>query len=363
MYKSQRVTRWLSVGLLLGLASGSTPWSHALSPVGLKTGPPPLAMEVAFNVVNTNTSLLRCPPAPDGFDYQLRGDLILPRMGASSVTVYVHGASGNHWRYGPADGVDDVYDFPVKMARRGHASLVLDLLGYGRSGKPDGNAMCMGSQADVLHQVVQKLREGDYATEYKRTPAFDGVVIAGHSSGGWMAEVEAYSFRDIDGLIMLESADVWPSWGWAVDPVTNVALTCAQGGIEGRPNYSYSWSSPEALAKDMFYDVDPAIPPAFMRRIEPDPCLERGSIALALTLNQALIETVDVPVLVVHGERSMAMSAPAGEIQCARYVSSPGCTFVRIPNTGHILHLERSAPVLHDVLSGWLDTSIAGRSG
>ena len=57
------------------------------------------------------------------------------------------------------------YDYAAALARAGHASVVIDRLGYGASGHPDGNQTCLGAQADIAHQIVGKLRSGDYVVE------------------------------------------------------------------------------------------------------------------------------------------------------------------------------------------------------
>jgi pimeloyl-ACP methyl ester carboxylesterase len=311
-------------------------------------------IHVAFDVVNTNTSLLPC--VPDGLPYTVRGDLVLPSSGApDGVTLYLHGASGNAWRYGE---VADVYDMPAQLADRGHASLVIDMLGYGRSDKPDGNSICTGSLADIAHQIVGQLRKGAYLAEEGSPLAFEAVVIGGHSSGGWIAELETYSYHDVDGLVMLGSADqvTRPAAAWQLArPGVHIATTCARGG-EVRPNYTFTWPSRQAMAEDMFYNVDPAIPSAFKPRMEPDPCGERPTAVAGVVLDQGFIATIDIPVVVVIGDHDFALK-PGGtaKIQCARYLQSPGCVAVILPKTGHMMHLERTAPLLHDALDQWLD--------
>ena len=50
------------------------------------------------------------------------------------------------------------------MARAGHVSVTVDRLGYGASGHPPtASSVCIGSQADVAHQIVQAA-EGRVAT-------------------------------------------------------------------------------------------------------------------------------------------------------------------------------------------------------
>jgi pimeloyl-ACP methyl ester carboxylesterase len=347
-----------SRGLLVAIAASLA----ALVPVPATADPPARVVVATFDVVNTDTS--RFPCLADGLRYKVRGDLAVPRSGMDAVTLYLHGAAGNHFRYGD---IDPVYDFPAQMASRGHASLTLDMLGYGRSDKPtDGNALCTGSLADMAHQVVTALRTGSYTVDRgPRPPRFDRVAISGHSSGGLIAQIEAYSYHDVDALILTGIADILVSergaQPWA-DIVAHIAQTCLTGGEAGRKNYTYTWPSPEAMARDMFFNVDPRIPEAFPSRAETDPCGDRLGVVPALGVDEVFMETIDVPVLVVHGDHDFAVQPPAGEQQCPRYLVAPSCSFVRLPDTGHMLHLERTAPLFHHVLDLWLDAHLQGET-
>lgn len=67
--------------------------------------------------------------------------------------------------------------------------------------------ICFGSRADVAHQIVQQLRSGKYTTDGATSLAFPQIVLAGHSVGGLIAQAEAYTFGDIDGLVVLSYSD------------------------------------------------------------------------------------------------------------------------------------------------------------
>jgi len=47
---------------------------------------------------------------------------------------------------------------------------VIDRLGYGSSSIPPGAATCIGSQATILHEIVQDLRSGSYTATGVATP-------------------------------------------------------------------------------------------------------------------------------------------------------------------------------------------------
>src|SRR5438309_1152639 len=161
---------------------------------------------VSFQVTNTDTSQAPCNSGlPDGATYTIRGHISGPQAAlalgtASSITVYLFGYEAGEWNW-DLKGVPG-YDYATEMARLGHVSLTVDELGYGASGHPaNGNETCQGAEADITHQIVQKLRSGLYRIGTGPGVAFSRVLLAGHDIGGSVAEIEAYSYADIDGLI------------------------------------------------------------------------------------------------------------------------------------------------------------------
>ena len=125
---------------------------------------------------------------------------------AETVTLFLHGLSYGEF-FTNFEAIPG-YDFSAKQARDGHVTVVIDRLGYDSSDRPPGFGICIGSQADIAHQIVEQLRSGDYDTAGTDSPSFDEVVLAGHSVGGLIAQAEAYTFGEIDGLMVLSYSDV-----------------------------------------------------------------------------------------------------------------------------------------------------------
>ncbi|WP_143664556.1 alpha/beta hydrolase, partial [Streptomyces sp. NRRL B-24572] len=176
------------------------------------TAAEPVDLPVSFVVRNVNRTKSQC--TTDGRTYTVRGHLTAPRAllegaGRPPVTLYVHGTNTGEWIWRlNVEGRDHVRE----LARRGHASVTIDRLGYGSSDIPDGFASCSGAHADIAHQVVGQLRAGTYTMGARQTPyRFGKVFLAGHSSGALVAETVAASFGDVDGLILT---------GWAAVGVT-----------------------------------------------------------------------------------------------------------------------------------------------
>ena len=122
------------------------------------------SVPVTFTVKNTDTSQFACPS--DGATYQVKGHLTGPAsaLAASSKKKKkkrpkgVDALSPRPRARRVAVGLQAVpsYNYAPSRRRPGHVSVTVDRLGYGASGQPpDGNQSCIGSQADVAHQIVQ----------------------------------------------------------------------------------------------------------------------------------------------------------------------------------------------------------------
>jgi pimeloyl-ACP methyl ester carboxylesterase len=339
---------------------------------GLSSTAPVLAetgivdLPLTFTVVNRNTSKLACPGF-DGQQYVVRGSLVAPAsvLTASerAVTLYLHGSTVGEFQWHFREFRSRGYDFAWEMAERGHASVTIDQLGYGSSDHPHGHDMCTGTLADVAHQVVQALRHGGavdvggYELDGGPGIAFGRLALAGNSWGTLVAQIEVYSFHDVDALI---------EHGMNNQPVTVVhsfpflapqALSCAQGG-DGGSGYAYSWADPEMERYSAFWDIEADVWQAVKQRLYPDPCgnVDSNGDAIFGPDQQLLVGEIDVPVLIVAGEFD-AMVGPtriSSEIQGARMTSSPDVTVRTIANQGHVGQFEVTKDALFEVIEEWL---------
>ena len=346
------------VALLSGLLA-SLP-AEGATIEGATTGTPAkggiVDVPVTFNVVNKNESKVPCEP--DGLSYRVAGHLVAPRGPLESdridaVTLYLHGSgNGSFWHL---DAFPQL-DYAFRMATLGHASVVIDMLGWGRSDIPDGRAICFGSLADIAHQAVGKLKSGDYLAGPRDAPRFEKVALAGHSGGFLIAEIEAYSFRDIDALVGASWVD-HPANPVLAEAAARLGLTCAQGGEPkyddgtGPGNYAYGFS-PQEIRDHLFYNADGEVVEAYIQRYERDFCFG-SSAGQALLANQAFTPTIDVPVLLIYGDRDLYRT-PLPELQAARYTASDDVSLEIVSESGHTLTLQRTAPDFRAAMSSWL---------
>lgn len=310
---------------------------------------------VSFSVVNRNGTAVAC--GADGRTYTVAGTLILPASGRpAGVTLYAHGFgyAGYFWHFTAVPG----YDYATAEAQAGHASLVIDRLGYGGSSVPPGTASCVGSQATVLHEIVQELRTGSYVASGTSAPAFSRVGLVGHSAGGELVEVEAYTFHDIDALGVVEWADQSYSVG-TYAAFGGDAIQCAAGGNRqvGSTSTGYAEFGSTASQYDalMFHDAAPAVVAAANSRRTLDPCGQIESVLTGVGLDVLDVSAIRVPIAYVHAGQDaiFTIGLPWPQLQEALYRSA-ALTDISLPGEGHAVTLERAAPRFEAAMSAWL---------
>jgi pimeloyl-ACP methyl ester carboxylesterase len=311
---------------------------------------------VTFQVTNTDTSKVPCNSGlPDGATYTISGHISGPASAltlgtARVITVYLFGYEAGEWNW-DLKGVPG-YDYAAEMARRGRVSLTLDELGYGASGHPaNGNETCDGAEADVTHQIVQKLRHGEYALGEHPGIDFSTVVLAGHDIGGEVAAIEAYSYKDIDGLILTTFAEQGFT-PYIIERSTIAAFDTCGESADGYVHFI----SDEEFRTLLFYNAEQRVIEAADAQRNVNPCgLIRSTPPGVLAENRPYDSEITVPLLIVFGNNETLVWTRQGEKEEER--NFPGSTDKRtvfIPEAGHFLMFARTAPKFDSTISGWL---------
>jgi pimeloyl-ACP methyl ester carboxylesterase len=318
---------------------------------------------VTFSVQNVNRSNLAC--GTDGATYQVRGHLVGPRAAVASssrrrkharaVTLYLHGFGFGEWfwDFSAAPG----YDYASLQAKSGHTSVVIDRLGYDSSGHSDGNRSCLGGQADVAHQVVQQLRKGSYSVANGKPIRFGKIALAGHSAGGEIADIEAYSFKDVNALIVMSfSYSNLPRAQIALGPTRDKCLAGGEPAEPGAPSGYAFFGQPTAADYQaiMFADSTPSVLEAATALRNRDPCGDTASIVPALLQQRPFVAKLKLPVLIVCGTRDALYSSLGCGQQRDRYTRSRSRRLELIKGAGHALTLGRSAKAFRKKVGRWL---------
>lgn len=311
---------------------------------------------VSFTVRNVNTSVLACPS--DGAGYKVKGRLIAPvrtarRTRPRAITLYLHEFSFGSffWDYRATPRLN----YAVAQARAGHASVVIDRLGYGRSDRPEGNQSCLGAQADVVHQIVGQLRTGAYESRGGSPQTFRKVALVGHSLGAQIATVEAYSFKDIDALISVSYSHQVSQRSF--QQFYRAREVCLAGGEPAGPSgpggYAYFGQTSAEFKGNMFHSAPASVASAVTRLRSRDPCGDSASLVPAIEQDQKSLADVEVPVLLVCGERDVVIPLFMCKNMKRWYRRAP-LSIASVRDAGHGLTFERTAPIFRRKVSRWL---------
>jgi pimeloyl-ACP methyl ester carboxylesterase len=317
-------------------------------------------LPVSFQVRNTNTTAVPCS-VPDGSRYTVRGHItgprsVLRRSAPPPITLYLTGleAGESNWRFTRVPG----YNWPLELAKLGQVSLTIDQLGYGASGHPWGGNVCYGTQADVAHQIVQQLRHGGYQVHGRAPVRFRRIAVAGHDIGGAFGEIDAYTYHDVDALILVSWSDQGQT-PFILQRSFRAGTYCGEGGqsaYPGGPGEYFFMERPGEYAPDhIFYNFDPAVLAAFLRIREPNPCgYELPTVLATLAANRASLGQIHVPVLLAIGAEDPVWTQDGWSQQARDFTGTSDVTAVRLSNTGHYPMFERTAPRLRSLVARWL---------
>ena len=315
---------------------------------------PIVDLPVAFTVKNTNRSGVPC--STDGRSYTIRGHVTGPAgglasAGTKSATLYLHGLELGEWFWRvPISG----YDHAREMAELGHISVTVDRLGYNASGQPVGTSSCVGGQADIAHQIIEQLHSGSYAGEAH--PALQRIALAGHSLGGSIAQVEAYSFKDVQALVVISYADLAPSPG-AVLETTSWGLTCLTGGKKseaGSAGYAHFTKNVNDFKANFLAHTTPTLRDYALSQRDLNPCGDLMSIVTPIPIAALRLPTVTVPVLLVSGRGDKVMQAEAVRLQKSLYLGSKDVTVSILDGATHGVTLEPTTTDFRAQLHDWL---------
>jgi pimeloyl-ACP methyl ester carboxylesterase len=313
-----------------------------------------VSVPVSFQVVNENKTPLPC--SDDDATYTVIGHLTGPAAALTKRTItaaalYLHGDGVDErlWHYTKTPG----HDYVTDMARQGLVSVTITRLGYRGSGMPNGNAICFGSEATATHQIIEQLRAGTYATKGpglgvgKHAPRIQRIALAGHSASGFVAMAEAYSFFDVDALIVVASGE------FVTPHVGEVVLDQQSRCPSSDDGYSYLTESQDNAKADFFTaGADPAVVDDFSATRPKDACGPLMKALGSFVIDADLLSTIEVPVLCIAGDKDVFFPHP--DQQASLFSGSKDAKAVILHNTGHAITLEKSAPDFRAAMASWL---------
>jgi pimeloyl-ACP methyl ester carboxylesterase len=358
-----RVARTLLVGLLAGAVSGALVGAVAGQSTAAEAGPrgerqPVITRDVVFTLTNTNDTDVPC--LADGSTYSVAGRLVGPRdevlgrAGSTRINVLVHDAGTGGWFWNLESSPR--HDYAGRLAAQGETSLVLDRLGFDASPLADGRSTCLGAQATMLHQVVQNVTAGIYRFVDRpgaSVPHASQVVLHGHGVGAAVAQLEAATFDDVEGLVVMGFNDTGASQA-AVREAARQTSTCLGD------DYASYGATPADFASLLFSSASQAVQRQALAQRNDTPCGDVTSLLGTLGALGLGTGSIEPPVLVLQGGRDARMDGDA-QAQARRFRSSEAVTARTFARAGSALPLERQAPQVRRTVLSWLDTTFVER--
>jgi pimeloyl-ACP methyl ester carboxylesterase len=268
--------------------------------------------------------------------------------------VLVHGLGGSHLNW----------DLFAPLLRDHARVLALDLPGFGRS-EPGDRRTAVQDNVRVLDRFL---------TEVAGTPA----VLVGNSMGGMISILQAAaSPLSVDGLVLLDAAVPGPRR--ALDPLVAATFAVYAVPLLGERFLALrrQRSTPRRQVRDMLRlcGVDPdALPPsvidrslALIEQRQDVPAMDRAFLAATRSLVRLLVDprgyraamaAIDVPVLMVQGDRDRLVPVAAARDVAARH---PGWRYLELPGVGHVPQLQ-VPDELAKAVRAWLDETADARA-
>lgn len=286
---------------------------------------------------------------------RIAGTLTVPAGGATVVQLLVHGYSYSRY-YWDFPHQPDTYSYVRVADRAGYATLAIDRLGDGRSTRPAGRRLTWSTAALTVAQVVTALRDGSLGTRFEK------VVLVGHSYGSVTSYLVASRHPGVDALIITGAAH-----RVNLARITQLLLNSPQA--RRYPELGVTDPLYTTTRRDwrhfMYHapNADPAVIALDEQLKQTAGVLELPS-ALSYLVN-GVSRNTNIPSLTVIGDRDTIFtgwgaadcSSTAALAEFERPFYGPDATVeaMVIPGGGHDINLERTAPMVYERMTGFVD--------
>lgn len=177
-----------------------------------------------------------------------------------------------------------------------------------------------------------------------------------------MAELEAYSYHDIDGLMVFtfQNQGFTP---FVLGIAANASARCAAGGEPAYPGGpgGYVYYPPVSDWPKLMPNSDPAVIAGAIASRQRNPCGIVGSTGETIFLNSAGATTnttglseIHVPVLLALGALDPVFTHDGFRQEAQHFTGSDDVTAVLLPGTGHFEMHDRNAPRFRALVAQWL---------
>ncbi len=277
-----------------------------------------------------------------------------------TVQITLHGSTYSHlywdWPFQPA-----IYSYMRSATAAGYAVLNIDRIGIGESDRPPAAEVTIGSNAYVVHQIVQALRGGNLVVPSFGRIRAKRVALVGHSLGSLIAMQEAATYDDVDGVVLTGiSHTITPVLGEALSTLYPASLDPRFAG-QSIPD-GYLTSQPGN--REIFYHApffDSLVLALDEQTKETVTTAELDTALPALGFSSA----IHAPVLVAVGNFDLAFCNEPSCTGSGSFANEPSfypadacAETVIIPGSGHDLNLHYQAQLAYAAILVWMDRRV-----
>lgn len=228
-----------------------------------------------------------------------------------AVLVLVHGITYGTW-YWDLPYQPDTYSAVDYITKHGYATLNIDRLGEGRSDHPASALVTNDTNAETVHQLVQKLRGGEIGDV-----PFGHVGLVGHSYGTVTSWLETAKHNDADMVIGTGygnrfKADAGVQLFSGLQPASTVPVTA---GEPWALDPGYLQPRPGSRAEPLYNveNTDPGVMATDEKLANTVTAEELGLFAVREYDGTA--KNIKIPTFLVNGEKDTIFCGP-NEIAC-----------------------------------------------
>ncbi|WP_220203570.1 alpha/beta hydrolase [Reticulibacter mediterranei] len=271
-----------------------------------------------------------------------------------TVQVLVHGSTYDH-TYWDFPSLTETNSYVRRITSAGYAVLSLDRIGTGLSDHPPALQVTLLSNAYVLHQIIQQLRNGSFQGE-----SFSKIILVGHSFGSTIAITEASSYGDADGIIITGVMHTVNATGAAAVIASFYPVNLDPKFAQSNLPSGYLTTKPETRSTS-FYNTADTNTSIIAEDEQLKQTITNGELATVFVgLSPTSTLLIQVPVLVAVGEKDITVCGLALSCATNAAIVARESTFYS-PHAcleGYALSSSGHSINLHNNTSRWLQAAI-----
>ncbi|KAJ3549475.1 hypothetical protein NMY22_g873 [Coprinellus aureogranulatus] len=320
--------------------------------------------DISVSALNYNIKL--APPKDQDAltDFVVRYTSDNSNITKETAELAIHGINADHtyWHFG---GEDSKYSYVEAALKAGHAIMMYDRLGVGKSDKPDGiKEVQMPTEVEIAVKLIEHLQSKP------RGLSFNGYIGIGHSYGS--AQLTALASKHgnlLNGTILTgystsatSASHSYATW------TSTIAAEPDPERFNGLPSTSTVSNNRMTVQQNFFTypNYDPAVLDATTSGKQPATLGELLTILQPLPAGPTPYPQYSNPVLVVTGDKDYIFCAGDcyQQVDGVNIVAKTKEAFPNVPEssfstyipagTGHAVNLHFSAPETYEEIQKWI---------